>query len=488
MMKYRIIGFLVSLLMPGLVAALLSGGQKICGLASTPATHHGILLPLARSALEGSLMFATLFILPAALGRLAARHLALPKSCFSRYFPLLLPGMLWILGSIPFMYLPFPLSNLALPGIFLSLVYFLFFLGFALTARSRLPCLRLKTGLLQLAACLGAAILVAEINLWHVKSNLLIGNHNENSGLVIDVYDYFPFYGSKLARPDRTPPSLQIMDNHPRLDGDIGLLPVYAAAAQALYINVETGDYGEYLNRSSRELPHIRYLVDCNNTRIAWDLLVEGYIDIFFEAPPSQEQLRQAGEAGLEPEITPIAKDALVFMVYKDNPVDNLSIEQIQAIYRGEINNWEEVGGEDEKIFPFQRPEGSGSQTAMCEQVMDSLKMTDPLPEKHVVAGHVVKETAEFRDRAEALGYAFFWHAGKLFPSGHGRTKLLAVNGVKPYLGHITDNSYPLIIPLVAVTLRPRSPQTQALIDWLTGPEGQALIKNTGYVPLKSGS
>ncbi|WP_279401693.1 substrate-binding domain-containing protein [Piscibacillus salipiscarius] len=63
--------------------------------------------------------------------------------------------------------------------------------------------------------------------------------------------------------------------------------------------------------------------------------------------------------------MTPIGREAFVFFVHADNPVDSLKVEEIQGIYSGNITNWKEVGGEDVEIRAFQRPEGSGSQTML---------------------------------------------------------------------------------------------------------------------------
>ena len=59
-----------------------------------------------------------------------------------------------------------------------------------------------------------------------------------------------------------------------------------------------------------------------------------------------------------------------VFYVNSSNPVSSLTTEQIQKIYTGEITNWNELGGNNEKIVPLQRPVNSGSQTGMLSLVM----------------------------------------------------------------------------------------------------------------------
>ena len=429
--------------------------------------------------------FIVIILAPIASGMFTARYASLPANCFSRYSPLLLPLIFWALLSIPLLHIIEIHPLLLLPAAFLLLLYLLFLIGFAFTARRKQRSLQIKKGLLQLGVCLGAAFLAAGLNIWQIRSNILpaVNPAIESIGHGIIIDTYMPFAANnKLAVPDN-PPSLRLTENHPRLDGAIALLPVYGAAAQAVYAGLSTQDYEKYLDNPSPKPPHIKDLVECNNTPEAWAGLLGGHTDIFFGVTPSSEQLQAALAGGLDPEIIPIGKDAFVFMVNIHNPVDSLTVEQIRDIYRKKITNWKDVDGENEKIMAFQRPEGSGSQTAMTEQVMGGLELADPLREEYMIGmGDIINAVAEFRNRRESIGYTFRWYSQVQFPSD--QIKLLAINGVSPLPENIANDTYPFTVPLVAVTVRPRSPETQALIDWLLGPEGQALIRKTGYVPL----
>lgn len=90
---------------------------------------------------------------------------------------------------------------------------------------------------------------------------------------------------------------------------------------------------------------------------------------------PSDDILRQAKESNIEFDMTGIGKDGFVFIVNKDNPVNSLTIEQIQKIYTGEITNWSQVGGNNEEIVAYQREQNSGSQNLMEKMVMKDIKM-----------------------------------------------------------------------------------------------------------------
>ena len=91
----------------------------------------------------------------------------------------------------------------------------------------------------------------------------------------------------------------------------------------------------------------------------------------------SRDEKVYAEENGVTLIGKPIAKDALTFMVNPLNPVNNLSISQLQRIYTGEITNWKEVGGNDEEINPYVRNRNSGSQEKFETLVMDGLTIGD---------------------------------------------------------------------------------------------------------------
>ena len=137
-----------------------------------------------------------------------------------------------------------------------------------------------------------------------------------------------------------------------RLDGATALYPVYAAFVQAVYPEVwpESGieiEYSPYDIQGSTVL--------CTGTIEAYERLITGQTDMIFAAAPSQDQLDRAAEQGVELRLTPIGKEAFVFFVNSRNPVTDLTVEEIQGIYSGEITNWSEVGGRRESIRPFQR-------------------------------------------------------------------------------------------------------------------------------------
>ena len=114
----------------------------------------------------------------------------------------------------------------------------------------------------------------------------------------------------------------------PVIDGATALYPIYAAFAQAVYPEKDYDPYGSE--------------VMSNRTGAAYANLINGKADIIFASGPSKAQIEQAESVGKELKLTPIGKEAFVFFVNSRNPVENLTEDEIKAIYSGEITNWKE--------------------------------------------------------------------------------------------------------------------------------------------------
>jgi len=283
----------------------------------------------------------------------------------------------------------------------------------------------------------------------------------------------------KLISP-ATPPSLQIDGDYPRLDGAEALIPVYAAAAKAIYRKSEAQgiDFEE-------NTPRYQAVKHSQSTPEAYRGLLSGKVDMIFAAAPSEEQKQDAAANGMSYTLTPIGKEAFVFLVNEHNPVTSLSVEQLHDIYSGKINDWKEVGGGTEKIMAFQRNEGSGSQTAMLRNVMRGTPMRKPLEAEYVSGmDGLLRGVASYRNYGNAIGYSFRYYATIM--NAVPGIRLLAVNGIAPTVENIRNGSYPFTEDFYIVTIHPLSGNAAKLRDWFVGDEGQRFIEEVGYVPLAS--
>ena len=289
---------------------------------------------------------------------------------------------------------------------------------------------------------------------------------NEN----LDYWEYHPFthrgINPKLTKL-KEEPTITINENYPRLDGATAAYPVYAAMVQELYQGLNEESVNDY--------------IDCSTTNYAYQRLVDKEIDIFFGAQPSPSQWEMAKDKGLDFNLTPVAQEAFVFFVHKDNPIESLSVEEIQAIYQKKIRNWKKLGGNNEKILPFQRPEDSGSQTIMTAMVMKGKKLPPPLWEEYsdLMAG-VVSQVAVYRNYSSAIGYSFRYFVEVMSPNNN--IKILKVEGVEPSIENIRNGSYPFTIPVYAVTTGSDNENVELLLKWLLSTQGQTFIEDCGYI------
>ena len=280
---------------------------------------------------------------------------------------------------------------------------------------------------------------------------------------------YAPFVNNTMAVSLEETSTLKLESDLPLLDGATALYPLYAAFAQAVYPEKEYRLYDSE--------------VACRNTISAYKRLINREVDVVFVAPPSKEQAELAEREGVTFRYTPVGKEAFVFFVNAHNPVESLNIEQIQAIYSGEIKNWKEVGGNDEFIRSFQRNEGSGSQTAFLN-FMNGQTILNP-PKEDVVGGMggIISQTADYANYSNAIGFSFRFYANEMV--NNKDIRLLKVNGVYPDIEAINDNTYPLSSPFYAISLAGNDKaNVLKLLDWITSGQGQDLVKKTGYSPV----
>lgn len=282
----------------------------------------------------------------------------------------------------------------------------------------------------------------------------------------VKLWQYQPYRKGNLLQVPRQPVSLTIKPNYPTLDGATAAYPVYAAMAQAVYEGLTEYNADAY--------------VKCSKTGRAYERLIAGEVDIFFGAEPSRQQQLAAQEAGVELKLIPIAKEAFVFFVNRENPINDLSIEQIQDIYTKQITNWQDVGGENLKITPFQRPKNSGSQTIMLK-MMGERKLPKPLMEESAAdMGGIISAVADYRNLNSAIGYSFRFFATEM--KQEGGIKLLKINGIEPIPENIRDGSYPFTVDVYAVVTKEPEGNSKLLLDWILSEEGQDFIEQCGYV------
>lgn len=313
------------------------------------------------------------------------------------------------------------------------------------------------------ASCLAAGIIVNEY------TNYISGIPRLDE-TEVNIYLYEPFRERTPLAELQKAASYKIQDNLPVIDGATALYPVYAAFVQAVYPE------GEYNPQTSSVL--------CSKTKDAYNNLLEGKADIIFCAGPSKEQMQSFQDRGIKITLVPIGREAFVFFVNRENRINNVHIEDIQGIYSGEIRNWKELGGDFGSIKAYQRPDNSGSQTALLK-IMDGIPVVNP-PREDVARGmgSIINRVASYRNFENALGYSFLHFATEMI--NRKEIKLLQVNSVYPSKETIQNESYPLCDVFYAVYVEKNdiNKNVRPFIRWIVSQEGQEIIEKTGYVPI----
>lgn len=259
-------------------------------------------------------------------------------------------------------------------------------------------------------------------------------------------------------------------ENYPRVDASLAIHPlVDSIAANFLGVPAEDLDY-EYTKTRTSDV---------------YKNLVDGKADVIFVAEPSQADYDYAKQKGVELDVIPVTSSAFVFIVNTANKVDNLTLDQIVKIYKGEITNWKEVGGDDEEIIPYQRPNGSGSQTAMISLVMKDVNfMTAPKMQIEGEMGGLVDAIAEYDNAKAAIGYSYFYYINTMYK--RDTIKMLGVNGVKPTIETIKNGTYPIYTNGYIVTIKGTDEGNNAKkwVENVLSSRGSKIIEDSGYVPI----
>ena len=236
----------------------------------------------------------------------------------------------------------------------------------------------------------------------------------------------------------------------------------------------------------------INSIVNYSNTHPGYVKLINDEVDLIVVTEPSEEELALAKEKGVELEVIPVVKEGFVFYVNKDNKVQDLTVEQIQKIYTGEITNWKDVGGDNEPIIAYQRPVNSGSQTGMLSLVMKGLKLMDA-PKENMVETmfEIVNLVSSYNNGLNAIGYSYYYYATTMFQTIDSKiannVRMLGINGVKPTNETIKDGSYPFQTAYYIVINKADAEDSPAriLANQLLSARGQKVAELAGYVPVK---
>ncbi len=274
---------------------------------------------------------------------------------------------------------------------------------------------------------------------------------------------------------------------YPSMDGSTVCVPLAMDPARQ-WLGLPEGDMNGFVNFSTTPYAYDRLtqgranpLVTIKSQGVMMDDTHP--IDLVLGTYPNADERQAAADAGVELVYVPFCYDAFVFMVNEWNPVDSLTVQQIQEIYTGQHTSWADLGGEAQRLYAYQRPHGSGSQTAMEEMVMKGLEI-EHAEENYISDGmsDAVRQIGNYDNGPGAIGYSYLYYVNTLVENSG--IKVLAIDGAAPTDENLQSGAYPFTVNYYAV-YRKGDKNTEAFVSWLVSEEGQKAVRQAGYVPLR---
>ncbi len=176
-----------------------------------------------------------------------------------------------------------------------------------------------------------------------------------------------------------------------------------------------------------------------------------------------------------------IAYDGIAVVTHPSNPVTDLTMDQIKDIFKGEINNWKEVGGPDREILVVTREEGSGTRTAFEEMLKLQVKKNG-YTVSHIISNALVADgngsiKANIAAKDNAIGYTSLGYVDNTM-------KKISIDGIECMAESIKNKTYPVSRQFLILTKGEVRPEVKAFLDFILGDAGQEVVSKT-YIAIR---
>lgn len=234
--------------------------------------------------------------------------------------------------------------------------------------------------------------------------------------------------------------------------------------------------------------PAIRISVTGGGSGTGIASLINGTVDIANASRQIKNEERQnAEDNGINPVEFIIARDAIAIIIHSDNPVDELTIDQLSAIYSGKINNWSELGGEDRPIVRLSRETNSGTHVYFLENVLRKREEENKtlfsidtllLPSSEGIS-------AEIRQNPNAIGYD-----GLGYVTEDLKVIAIALDASGPFVypssATVHNREYPIARNLYMYTAGEPTGEVLLYLEWIMSADAQEIVSQLGFVPVES--
>ena len=208
--------------------------------------------------------------------------------------------------------------------------------------------------------------------------------------------------------------------------------------------------------------------------------LINGTTDVCESSRPMRDTEKDnvRTRRGKEAVELPVAVDGLAVYVHEANPIAEISLPQLKAIYTGAVKNWKEVGGKDERIILYSRENNSGTYAYFKEHVLEN---GDFFPTVQTLPGTAAVINAVSKDR-RGIGYG-----GIAYGKGikHLKVKKDANSpAIEPSMENVLQSKYPISRYLYWYLAGMPTGDIKKLAEWVVSKEGQEVVEKVGYYPL----
>ncbi len=221
-----------------------------------------------------------------------------------------------------------------------------------------------------------------------------------------------------------------------------------------------------------------------DNIKEAYLRLINKEIDVVLASDVDDEVIKWLEDNGTEIESTVIAKDALVFLENVENPVKDLTEEQIRGIFSGKYLNWVELGGDDAEIIAYSSDQESEERYMMKKFMKDRVLAKPKYRLKDSSFIGLKEALISFLDTGKkSIGYTTYYNAKG---SSNDEIRMLSVSNVEPSESTIKSGEYLPTMNIYAIIRKDtlKNSQTRRFVEYIISKNGQAIIEQCGYVNL----
>lgn len=242
--------------------------------------------------------------------------------------------------------------------------------------------------------------------------------------------------------------------------------------------------YEMYRHLTNSTIADAENTIRSTTSREAYTSLSLGESDLILVSSPNEAFYASQTDILLQP----IAYDALLFYVHPDNPVSDISTEDLLHIYQNTTTNWVNVGGSNLSIVPYRTNEYSPSYELLNRYLLKGTLLPDTTPSLPITENY--KDYSyytlypKYDNKKEGIGYTTLYTY--LYGTSFSSRKLLTIDSIPATIDTIQSETYPYTSKYYVAIRRntPLTSPTYQLFQWLTGKTAQSLITKTGYIPI----